>query len=417
MLNLVKTKTQELEKYRHVVPRSLYRELRKLSKDLKGLKVVHINSTSVGGGVAEVLKSLVPIMKGSKINAEWHTLPEKKNFFKLTKEIHNGLQGKKFYLSPDFKKAYLNYLKNFSKMMLGMKADIWIFHDPQPAGIIDFLSDFNIRRSISRIHIDTSNPNPEVWNFCKKFLLKYNKIIFSNKDFICENFPKEKTVIFPPAIDPFTEKNTQIGLFFAKKILKKFGINSKKPLASQISRFDPWKDPLGVIKSYKLAKKKIPSLQLALIGFSLACDDPEAMGVFNMVKNEAKKDKDIFLFFDPKVLGNFKIDKFINAFQKGSDVILQKSIKEGFGLTVAEAMWKQKPVIGGNVGGIKLQIKDGKNGFLVSNCKEAADKIIKLIENPSLAKEMGKKGRKEVRNKFLMPRLLRDYLKLFKEIL
>jgi len=417
MLNLIKTRTQELKKYKNIISKTLYREINNLSKDLKGLRVVHINSTSIGGGVAEILKSLVPIMKGIKINAEWYTLPKKKDFFELTKEIHNGLQGKKFYLNPNFKNLYRNYVKNFAKMMLDMKADIWVFHDPQPAGIIDFLSDFNIRRTISRIHIDTSSPNLEVWNFCKKFLLKYNKIIFSSKEFICKDFPEEKIAVFPPAIDPLTEKNTPISLFSANKILRKFGINTKKPLISQISRFDPWKDPVGVIKSYRLAKKKIPSLQLALIGLFLAYDDPEAMKVFDIVKNEIKHDKDIFLFSDPHKLEGFKIDKFINAFQKGSNFILQKSIKEGFGLTVAEAMWKQKPVIGGNVGGIKIQINNGKNGFLVSNYKQASDKIVELIKNPDLVRKMGKRGKSDVRNKFLMPRLIRDYLKLFKEVL
>ena len=346
MLILVKTPIQKLEKYKGIISDSLYREINDLAKDLKNLKVVHINSTPRGGGVAEVLKSLVPIMKGVTIKAEWYVVPPRKKFFGLTKEIHNALQGKEVFLSPDFQKSYQRYTKRFAKLMLDMKADVWIFHDPQPAGIIQFLPDSGFHPIISRIHIDTSNPNLEAWDFIKRFLAKYDKIIFSAKEFVRKDISKEKVVIFPPAIDPLVEKNMPISLFSAKKILESFGINTKKPLISQISRFDPWKDPIGAIKSYKLAKKKIPDLQLALVGFFLAQDDPEAMKVFDTVKKETKGDEDIFLFSNPDQLGRLRVDRLVNAFQQRSDIILQKSIKEGFGLTVAEAMWKQKPVIG-----------------------------------------------------------------------
>lgn len=203
----------------------------------------------------------------------------------------------------------------------------------------------------------------------------------------------------------------------SREILKSFGIDITKPLISQVSRFDPWKDPEGVIIAYREAKKKIPDLQLALVGLFLASDDPEAMKVFERVKKEAEGDKDIFLFSNPGQLGSLKVDRFVNAFQTASDVILQKSIKEGFGLSVSEAMWKRKPVIGGKAGGIKLQIKDGKNGFLVANSQEAAQRIVELIENPNLRKRFGKAARKTVKEKFLIPRLLRDYLKLFQKLM
>jgi len=417
MLILVKTPIQKLEKYKGIISNSLFKEINNLAKDLKGLKVVHINSTPRGGGVAEVLKSLVPIMKGVAIKAEWYVMPPGRNFFGLTKEIHNALQGKKVFLSPDFQKSYQRYTKRFAKLMLDMKADVWIFHDPQPAGIIQFLPDSGFHPIISRIHIDTSSPNLEAWDFFKRFLAKYDKIIFSTKEFVHKDISKEKAVIFPPAIDPLVEKNMPISLSSAKEILESFGINSKKPLISQISRFDPWKDPIGVIKAYRLAKKKIPALQLALVGLFLAHDDPEAIRVFDIVKKETKGDEDIFLFSNPDQLGSLKVDRFVSAFQQGSDIILQKSIREGFGLTVAEAMWKQKPVIGGNVGGIKLQIKDGQNGFLVSSPEQTAEKIIKLIRDPQLAKRMGKRAKTIVQKKFLIPRLVKDYLKLFQKVI
>ena len=203
----------------------------------------------------------------------------------------------------------------------------------------------------------------------------------------------------------------------AKEILETFGINTNKLLITQVSRFDPWKDPLGVVRAYHLAKKKIPELQIAFVGLFLASDDPEGIQVFKQVKKQARGDPDIFLFSDPAQLGNLSVDKFVNAFQTASDVILQKSVREGFGLTVAEAMWKGKAVIGGNVGGIKLQIKDGKNGFLVSSPEEAAQRVVELLRNPKLREKLGKEARATVRKKFLIPRLLRDYLKLFKEML
>lgn len=417
MLILVKTSIQKLEKYKSIISNSLYREINDLARTLKGLKIVHINSTPRGGGVAEVLKSLVPLMKGVGIKAEWYVVPPGRKFFGLTKEIHNALQGKEVFLNSDFQKSYQRYTKRFAKLMLDMKADVWVFHDPQPAGIIQFLPDSGFHPIISRIHIDTSAPNLESWNFIKKFLVKYDKIIFSTKEFVHKDISEKKIVIFPPAIDPLVEKNRPISLSSAKEVLESFGINPKKPLISQISRFDSWKDPIGVIKAYRLAKKKIPDLQMALVGLFLAHDDLEAIKVFDIVKKEVKGDRNIFLFSNPDQLGSLKVDMFINAFQQSSDIILQKSIREGFGLTVSEAMWKQKPVIGGNVGGIKLQIRDGQNGFLVSSPEQAAERIIELIRNPHLAKKIGKKAKTSVQKKFLMPRLLRDYLKLFQQVI
>jgi len=417
MLPKVKTQVKKLERYKNLTSRKLFKEIKSLAKELEGLKVVHINATPQGGGVAEILRSLVPLMKGVRLKAQWYVLPFEGKFFKMTKEFHNALQGKKFSLSSSSKNLYIYYMRKLAKMMKDIKADIWVIHDPQPVGVIQFLERDKFPLLISRIHIDTSTPDFEAWDFIKKFLLEYNKIIFSALEFTHQDIPKKKRVIFPPAIDPLTEKNKLLSLSSSKKILKRFGINPKKPLISQISRFDPWKDPEGVIMVYKKAKKKIPDLQLALVGLFLAQDDPEAITVFKKVKKAAEKDKDIFLFSDPKQLKNLNPDRFVNAFQTASDVILQKSTREGFALTVTEAMWKGKVVVGGNVGGIKLQIKNGENGFLVSNIEEAAERVIEVIKNQNLRKKLGKLARKTVKEKFLIPRLLRDYLKLFRELI
>jgi len=243
----------------------------------------------------------------------------------------------------------------------------------------------------------------------------YDKIILTSREFIQKEI-KERVVTFPPAIDSLIEKNRPLELEKAKTILESFGIDTEKPLISQISRFDPWKDPLGAIEAFKLAKKKIPHLQLALVGLFLARDDPEAMKIFKKIERGTRGTPDIFLFSNPDQIGSLKVDIFVNSFQVVSNVILQKSIREGFNLSITEAMWKGKTVIGGRVGGIKLQIEDGKNGFLVSTPKEAAKRIVQLIKNPQLAERFGKAAKETVREKFLIPRLLRDYLKLFREL-
>lgn len=414
MLPYVETKTRKLEEYKGIISDKLFQEIKNLARDFKGLKVTMVNSTPRGGGVAEILESLVPLMKGIGIEANWHVIPPGRKFFGLTKEIHNALQGKEYFLSFQYRRLYNYHMERAAKLMLDMKSDIWIIHDPQPIGIIHYLPNFH--PSISHIHIDTSNPNMEAWHFIESFLLRYDRAIFSTKDFVARTIPKKKVAIIPPAIDPLSSKNQPLSLETAKKILESFRINTKKPLVTQVFRFDPWKDPVGSIQTYYLAKKQIPDLQLALIGLFLAPDDPEAMKVFKEVRKWAEGDPNIFLFSDPEELGSLKVNIFVNAFQVGSDVVLQKSIREGFGLVVTEAMWKGKPVIGGRAGGIKIQIQNGKNGFLVSSPEEAAKRIIQLLKSPRLAKKLGEAAHQTVKEKFLMPRLLRDYLKLFKEL-
>ncbi|PIQ92055.1 MAG: glycosyl transferase family 1 [Parcubacteria group bacterium CG11_big_fil_rev_8_21_14_0_20_39_14] len=414
MLPYVRVPTIKLENYQGVISDELFDEVKILAKELKGLKVTFVNSTPRGGGVTEILKSLVGLMLGIGLKTEWHIIPPGRKFFGLTKELHNALQGKEFSLSFKARRLYQHHMERSAELMLDMESNVWIINDPQPAGVIHYLPNFH--PSVAHFHIDTSHPNKDTWNFIEPILLAYDKIIFSAKEFVASTLPKRKIKIFAPAIDPLSDKNKPLSLQTAKTILESFGIDPTKPLVTQVSRFDPWKDPMGVIQAYYLAKNKIPNLQLALVGLFLAFDDSEAMRIFKQVKKHAGGDPDIFMFSDPQELGSLKVDIFVNAFQVGSDVILQKSIREGFGLTVAEAMWKEKPVIGGNVGGIKIQIKNGENGFLVSSPQETAKRIVQIIKNPALAEKMGKNAHQTVKEKFLMPRLLRDYLKLFKEL-
>jgi len=413
MLPLVKTPKQSLEKYRNLIPGQLFCEIQRESKNLKGLRVCHINATPRGGGVAEILKSLVPLMKGVGIEASWYTIPPRNHFFEITKKMHNALQGKKYKFPLSARKKYIFHMVRTAELMKDMKADVWVIHDPQPAGAIMFLPKFY--PAISRLHIDLTSPNPEVWEFVAGFLEYYDKVVVSSNDFVKDEI-REKAVVFQPAIDIISPKNKPLSSKQAKTIMNSFGVNTEKPLVTQVSRFDPWKDPLGVIEAYKIAKRKIPDLQLAMVGLFLARDDPEAERVYRRAVRKSEKDPNIFLFSDVDKLGSLKVDVFVNAIQTVSDVILQNSVREGFGLSLAEAMWKAKPVIGGKASGIKLQIKNGENGFLVSTSKEAASRIVQLIKNPELGKKLGKEAKKTVQEKFSIPRLLRDYLLLFKDL-
>jgi trehalose synthase len=413
MLPLVRTNHQKLEDYRELISGDLFEEITRLAKDLKNLRVFQVNATPRGGGVAELLRSLVPLMKGIGIKTEWYTIPPREDFFKITKEIHNALQGKEYVIPFWQRVRYLEHIERSASLMRDMKPDVWVIHDPQPAGVILYLPHFH--PAICRIHIDLTLPNPEAWKFFSGIFGMYDKIILSSKRFIKEEI-KEKAVVFPPAIDPLAHKNQPLNLDFSKEILKSYGINPSRPLVSQVSRFDPWKGFLELIEAYQIVKKKIPDLQLALVGFFLAKDDPEAMKVYNLVKEKAEKDPDIFLFFDPEMLGSLEVHVFVNAIQVASEVIVQNSTREGFGLSLTEAMWKRKAVVGGPAEGMKLQIQNNKNGFLSSSSQELAKRIIQLIKNPQLAEKLGKAAKANVKGKFLMPRLLRDYLKIFKEL-
>jgi trehalose synthase len=410
MLPNVYTPVKKLEAYRKYLTAKQFEEIKTLADKLKGLKVNMVNATPRGGGVAEILKSLIPLMKGVGLKANWYTIPGREDFFKITKAMHNALQGRAYEFPFSHRKRYLRHMEKSASQMRDMEADIWVIHDPQPAGVIQFLPHFH--PSVCQLHIDLTSPNQEVWDFVTGYLEMYDKVVVSSKEFVRQEI-KTEAIVFPPAIDPLTPKNQALDLESSRAIVKSFGINPEKPLITQVSRFDPWKDPLGVVKAYFLAKKEIPDLQLAMLGLFLAHDDPEAMRVYRKVKKETKKDPDVFLFADPNILGGLKVDTFVNAMQIASDVILQKSFKEGFGLTLTEAMWKGKPVIGGKAAGIRTQIKNGENGFIAGSARETAERIIEILKNKDLAEKMGRQAHLSVKKNFLLPRLLRDYLKLF----
>lgn len=404
----VETKPIRLETYTGIVPESQLAEANEIAGKLKGLRVAHINATPEGGGVAEILKSLVPLMKGVGINAEWYALEPDESFFRVTKALHHCLQGESEYPDDDEIGYYLAYNQKAAQALqnMGVSSDIWILHDAQVLPLLHYLgTDYP---AIWVCHIDTTAPNDWIRQTLLPYIHEYRRILFSMPEYHLEGLDPAKVSAFPPAIDPLSIKNMPFPKQEARERLTRLGIDPMRPLVSQVSRFDRWKDPWGVIDAYRLAREKIPGLQLALVGAMSANDDADAMEVFRSVQQHAVNDPDIHLFSDPLVISIIEV----NAFQSGSDVIIQKSIREGFGLTVAEAMWKGMPVVGGDCGGIRLQIHDGETGFLVSDVPSCAERIVTLLKDRELAERIGNAGRESARNNYLMPRLLRDYLRL-----
>ena len=399
---------------------NLYQKVISASSALKNKKIVHINSTENGGGVAELLISQVALERNLGLDSHWYVIHPPKEFFVITKKIHNLLQGEDSTLDDVEQNYYLEKSKKVGDeldyFLNKEKVNLVITHDPQPL-LIGCCNLLPRVPKILRLHIDLTNPNQETLFFLKPFIEVFDKVIVSRDDFRFPWLKLDKVKTIMPAIDPLAAKNLQITDDEAWEILSRFGVRRKMPLISQISRFDKWKDPIGVIEAFKAAKEEIDNLQLVLLGLIESVDDPEAKAQVNSVLKAAKDIPDILIFYDENQLKGIANDNFVRALQTASDVILQKSLKEGFGLTVSEAMWKGKAVIGGNVGGIKMQIKNGEDGFLVDSIKETASKIVELINNKAFREIIGRRAQKTVASKFLMPRYLLDNLEVYNKVL
>lgn len=395
-----------LEKYRKIIGKKEIDEIGALANKLDGKSVVHVSSTAYGGGVSEMLHRLVPLMNDVGLEADWKVIKGDKELFDVTKSFHNALQGKETELTEDMKNIYLKYNKENAKL-LDLDYDFVVIHDPQPLSTISY-SVKKENKWIWRCHIDLSKPNEEFWRFLEHPLAKYDAYIFSSKDYVKSPLKMRNVAIITPSIDPLSDKNRPLPRDQILSTLERYDVNSESPILIQVARFDPWKDPLGVIDTYGLVKKNKPGVQLLLIS-SMAPDDPEGWDYFEKTARHAGEDPNIYLLTDLKGVGDLEV----NAFQRASDVALLKSIREGFGLTIAEALWKEVPAVGGNVGGIPLQIISGETGFLVNFVEEAAEKTLYLLKHPQEAEEMGKKGKKHVKQNFLITKHLKDYLKLF----
>lgn len=398
-----------IENYEQYLEQETLEELKILASDLKGIKVLHINSTKEGGGVAEILTRLVPLMNSLGIQTNWEIFKGTTEFFKFTKKIHNMLHLHSPHLKIESNEI-INYLKttyeNLSKISTD-NYDVIFIHDPQPMGMV--INKKKNQKWVWRCHIDTSTPDPRAWNFIETLVNAYDATIFHIPEFVYKGI-QIPTYIIPPSIDPLHPKNIDIDNDLIFKTIQRFGIAPEKPILLQVSRFDKLKDPVGVYQAYKIVKTKYPC-QLVLAG-SFASDDPEGEEVYKELLNLTADDKDVFVLNLPP---NSYLE--INAFQRAATVVFQKSIREGFGLVVAEAMWKEKPVIGGNTGGIKRQILDGVNGFLVNTVEGAAYRARQLIAENELRKKMGFYAKERVKHRFLITRHVKDYILLIKSLL
>jgi len=391
-------KIPEIEDYAQFIGREAVERIQKKALALKGYHVCNVNSTGYGGGVAEILMSMTLLMNQLGIKSGWRTIIGRPDFFLITKNMHNALQGGKMDLT-DAKKLIYEEVVYENSIRTHLDHDFVIIHDPQPLPLVEYY-----RKKgpwVWRCHIDLTKPHPGLWKYLKEFVEQYDTAIISHKKYAQTlDMPQ---FIFLPAIDPFTIKNRALPKNVIEERLHHYKIPLNRPIITQISRFDKWKDPQGVIEAFKIARKKIDAT-LVLLG-NAATDDPEGEEVFESLLKFQDDHIRILPYGDDTVL--------VNALQTRSEVVVQKSIREGFGLTVTEALWKGTPVIGGKVGGIPSQIEDGVNGFLVSSVDETAKRMVDLISDEKKRKAMGKNARESVKKKFLMTRLLEQYLDLF----
>ncbi len=409
MLETVEVRKKSLDSYRGIVGDHLLSDIRDLAAGLRGTRVVHINATAFGGGVAEMLQSLIPLMRDVGLEAEWQVIKGEEKFFHVTKAFHNGLQGMDLALTDDMKDVWQQYNGKNAQAFEG-EYDFVVVHDPQPAGLRYFHGDGGGKHWIWRSHIDTSHPNKAYWEFMVPFLRPYQAGVFSLSDYVGDGLAFPELAIVHPSVDPLSPKNRPLPRVRAERIVRGLGVDTSRPIIAQVSRYDPWKDPLGVIDAYRIVKRSTPDVQLLLMA-SMANDDPEGWEYLRRTQEHAGDDRDIRLLCFQR-----NNDLEVNAVQTFSDVVIQKSVREGFGLVVTEAMWKGQAVVGGNVGGIPLQITDGETGFLVGSVEECADKVLYLLQNREEAEQMGLKAREHVRQHFLTPRHLRDYLVLFEKL-
>jgi trehalose synthase len=397
--------TTMLESYAEVTGRDVIRHLQQLAEPLRGKTMVHVNSTRLGGGVAEILDKLVPLSRELGIDTRWEVITGDSEFYQCTKNFHNAIQGNRVATSEALLNHFLEVNEQNAIQMRSIleEADYVFIHDPQPMALLSFCPNRK-GKWIWRCHIDASHPHRGTWRFIDRFIRNYDASIFSLPQFV-QKLPHPSYIV-SPSIDPLSEKNVDLAQDELDAVRQRFELVPDAPLITQISRFDRFKDPQGVIEAYKLAKKYIPSLQLVLAGGG-ASDDPEGEAVLNEVRIAAGEDHNIKILLLPA-----DAHRTINALQRLSDIVLQKSTKEGFGLTVTEALWKGKPVIGGDTGGIRLQVIDFHTGFLVNTPEGAALRIRYLFNQKQKILEMGAKGKEFVRENFLLTRQLREHLTL-----
>jgi len=410
MLQHVNVGHKSLADYKTIAERGLMEEIRALAEPLRGKRVVHVSATAFGGGVAEINYTLIPLMLDAGLDVEWRIMQGREEFFNVTKAIHNALQGNPQGLTVEQEEIFRAY-NELNAKQLADDYDFVCIHDPQPAGMLDYCPESRAHW-IWRCHIDLSEPNRDVLDFLLPSISRYEAAIFHREQYVPRGNGLGPAYIWPPAIDPLAPKNMALSSEDAAYIVDQFGIDLERPLLTQVSRFDPWKDPLGVIDAYREVRQSYPDVQLALVG-SMAHDDPEGWDFYNETVAYAADDPDIFILSNLNNVGAVEV----NAFQVHSAAVVQKSIREGFGLTVSEALWKGRPTVAGRVGGIVDQIVDGETGWLVESSSECARACVEILADPQGARERALRAKEVVRRRFLTPRLLRDWLVLYNRLL
>jgi len=398
---------KSIDEYREIVGDEILSQIFAKARRLSNKHILHISSTYQGGGVAEMLNSLILLMNDIGVFTGWRILHGSPDFFSITKKFHNALQGDPINLTSMKKLLYMEFNENFARFT-HIDHDCVIVHDPQPLPLIKF---YRKRQPwIWRCHVDISNPNPEVWDYLKTFLIRYDGMIVSDEKFKKRDLSIPQ-YIFHPAIDPLSHKNKSLSESVINKHLHKFHIPTDKPIITQISRFDKWKDPAGVIEVFKLVKQEV-DCRLVLCG-NIASDDPEGFQIYQELLQKTKNNSEDILIINE----NNQI--LVNVLQRAASVVIQKSLREGFGLTVTEALWKGKPVVASNVGGLPLQVIDGKTGFLVEpdDIEGCAERVVKLLREPELARAMGESGKAHVKENFLITTNILRYLELIHDVI
>ncbi|HZP90498.1 MAG TPA: glycosyltransferase [Actinomycetota bacterium] len=408
MLPTVPLGDKRIDDYAEAAGTEAVERLREAARPLRGARVLHVNSTAFGGGVAELLHAQLPLVQDLGLDVTWALVEGSDDYFFVTKSIHNALQGAEGPWTARMRDIYWDRIRA-NAHELRDEFDFVFVHDPQPAALRSVLEEDGrlTGRWLWRCHIDLSTPFEPVWQFFEPIIDRYDAAIFTAEEYARPGLSHPVLAFIPPSIDPLSTKNIPLSDETIAEVLAGYGIDPHRPILTQVSRFDPWKDPIGVIDAYRLARGRVPGLQLIMAG-SLAHDDPEGMRYLELTEQHRDGDPDIHLLTNLQEVGNVEV----NAFQRAAEVVVQKSVREGFGLVVTEAMWKERPVVGGDVTGIRLQIEDGVSGFLVASVEACAERIVQLHDDPDLRERLGAASRERVRERFLCVREIEDSLRL-----
>jgi trehalose synthase len=407
----VRVKRKALESYRRVVGDEAVAGIREAAAELRGARILELSSTATGGGVAELLTSLVPLQRDVGLDVEWDVIPGDADFFEFTKALHNGLQGMPIEITAQQRAEYLSHNTAYAATLTDTY-DVVIVHDPQPAAVRELATaGKGHTRWIWRCHVDSSTPDPAAWEFLQPLVEQYDRAVFTLPQFVPAGLSIPVTLI-EPAIDPLSSKNRELPGYLSRETAAELGIDISRPLMLQVSRFDPWKDPLGVVEVWRQARASFGGLQLALVG-AMAGDDPEAWDIYRQLEAELAGEPDCHLLTNQMGVTAHEV----NALQRVADVAIQKSIREGFGLVVSETLWKGTVIVAGRAGGIPSQLEDGVSGRLATEVDEFAAAVCELLEYPTRARELGAAGRRHVLGNFLITRLLADHLSLIADVL